>query len=281
MRRKIVISGGRGFIGQALSAYLQSQGYDVAILPRMGALPEDVNVLINLSGENIFGRWNKKKKQKIRDSRLKTTAFLVSQIKNLKKPLELYIGASAIGYYGDRGNLKIDESSPPGNDFLAEVCKDWERAAEPLQNSGTRVVYTRFGVVLDPHGGALKKMLFPFKMGLGGVLGSGKQYMSWISLKDLKLAISFLIENPKLSGPVNLTSPSPVTNAEFTKTLGRYLKRKTFFPVPGFILRLFLGEGAQVVLTSALVYPQKLTEAGFAFEYPTLEDLFLHVLHPQ
>jgi hypothetical protein len=195
-----------------------------------------------------------------------------------QKPSVL-VSTSAVGYYGDRGDELLDESSPPGNGFLAEVCKDWEAATTPARDAGIRVVNLRIGVVLDPKGGALSQMLTPFKLGAGGVLGSGRQYISWITLADIVRVIQFCLASSAISGPVNGVAPEPVTNREFTKALGRVLRRPTMFPMPAFAARMAFGEMAdEMLLGGARVQPRVLTSAGFPFNHPALEPALRYVL---
>jgi uncharacterized protein (TIGR01777 family) len=222
------------------------------------------------------GRWNEAKKARIRDSRVRGTTLLAESIAILHQKPKVWVSGSAIGYYGDRGSDDVDESAPPGHDFLAEVVVAWEAAAKPAAELGVRVVYPRLGVVLDPSGGALQKMLLPFKAGVGGKLGSGTQQMSWVSLADTVRALVFMIDTAALRGPVNVTAPQPVSNAEFTRALGAALHRPTFFPVPGAIARLALGELADVALLGGVrALPKQLLASGFAFADTDLRS-YLH-----
>lgn len=244
----------------------------------------DVDAVVHLAGENIAGgRWTESFKQKIRDSRIKGTRLVSDTIANAaKSPAagpRTFVCASAIGYYGDRGDEVLNESSPPANDFLGQVCQQWEAACQPACEAGVRTVNVRIGVVLSTEGGALKQMLTPFKLGVGGKAGSGRQYMSWVAIDDVALAIAFILANSNVNGPVNLTSPQPVANAEFAKTLGRVLKRPAFIPTPAVALRAAFGEMADaLLLSSTRVVPQALTAAGYQFRYPELEPALRHLL---
>ena len=241
---------------------------------------EGFDVVVHLAGENIAGgRWSQARKKRIRDSRVDGTALLTNSLKGLKKPPRVFVMASATGYYGSRGDEKLPESSTPGSGLLADVTREWEGAADVLDSTGTRVLKLRIGVVLASTGGALSKMLLPFKLGLGGKFGSGRQYMSWIAMDDLIGIIHHVIANDSISGPVNAVSPTPVTNHEFTKTLGRVLRRPTIAALPSFVLRLAVGEMAdEMLLLSARVIPRKLTESGYKFLYPDLERALRFVL---
>jgi hypothetical protein len=212
-------------------------------------------------------------------SRVQSTHALATALARLHKPPSVLVVASAIGIYGDRGEALIDESTEPGSGFLSDVCVQWEAAAKPAEEAGIRVVHARFGVVLDAHNGALAKMLPLFRLGLGGRLGSGQQWMSWVSLQDVVLSVLFAIDSPGLSGPINVTGPAPVTNAEFTQVLAQILHRPAVFPLPAFVLRLALGQMAnEALLASARVFPSKLLEAGFQFAHPVLKNALAAVL---
>jgi uncharacterized protein (TIGR01777 family) len=241
---------------------------------------EGFEALIHLAGESIAdGRWNDEKKKKIRDSRVKGTTLLSESIAGLKNPPATFLSASAIGYYGDRGDLKLTEASAAGNDFLSEVCVQWEAATKDAAEKGIRTVNLRFGIILDEKGGALGKMLPPFRMGVGGRIGSGKQWMSWIALDDVVGGIKHALSNETLSGPANFVAPNPVTNAAFTKTLGRVLSRPTIFPIPAFGVRLAFGEMADaLLLSSQRVEAVSFTKAGYKFQYPELEPALRHIL---
>jgi uncharacterized protein (TIGR01777 family) len=280
---QILISGSSGLIGSALKVDLEANGHEIVALPRTFDDPIDftgVDAFVHLAGESIAtGRWTAEKKRKIKESRIKGTAQLAKQISLSEEKPSVFICASAIGYYGDREEEKLDESSDMGSGFLPEVCKEWEDASQPVEDAGIRTVRLRTGIVLSSEGGALQKMSTPFKMGGGGILGSGAQYMSWISLDDEVAIIRYLIDNSNIRGPVNLVSPNAVTNKEFTKTLGTVLKRPPILPMPAFAARLLFGEMADaLLLSSARVYPQKLLQSGYEFKYPTLEPALRSIL---
>ncbi|NGX57765.1 MAG: Epimerase family protein [Chlamydiae bacterium] len=292
---KILIAGSSGLIGSALTAFLQTSEHEVVRLLRSageGILwdPKNKSVdiselegfdaVINLAGENIAdSRWNEAKKKRMRDSRVETTRFLCETFKKLENPPKVLVNASALGYYGNVPEGDVTESHPAGKGFLADVCQEWEEATECLMGEDMRIVLLRTGVVLSPKGGALKKMLTPFKLGIGGVIGNGDQMMSWIDIEDLVRAIYFCIKNDSIRGPVNVTAPQPVSNREFTKTLGKVLFRPTIFPMPAFAARLAFGEMAdEMILTGAKILPERLTSTGFEFKYPTLESSLNHLL---
>jgi uncharacterized protein (TIGR01777 family) len=236
--------------------------------------------VVHLAGENIAsGRWTSEKKRAIRESRVNGTSLLSESLARLSRPPSVFLSASAIGYYGDRGDELLTEESPPGKGFLPDVCTNWEKATAPAVEKGIRTVHTRFGIILDANEGALAKMLTPFRMGIGGRIGDGKQWMSWIALADVVDALKYLIEDTSTRGPVNFVSPNPVTNAEFTKALGRVLSRPTLFPVPAFGVRLAFGEMADaLLLSSQKVEPSVLADRGFPFTWPTLEPALRHIL---
>ena len=295
---EILISGASGLIGSKLSPALTSAGHNVRHLvrsktkasasdvvwdPKANQLDtvalRGVEAVIHLAGENIAGRWTAAKKAAIRESRVHGTRMLAEAIAGLDRPPKALICASAIGFYGDRGDETLTENSAPGTGFLPDVCKEWEAATKPASDKGIRTVFLRFGVVLSPNGGALKKMLLPFKLGAGGVMGSGKQYWSWVDIDDVVGAAMYALSNDKLSGPVNVVSPKPATNREFTKTLGKVLSRPTIFPMPAFAARMIFGEmGDALLLASANVKPAKLQESGYAFKFPDLEPALRHLL---
>jgi len=293
----ILVTGSGGLVGSALMPRLAEQGHCVRPLTRAAnarageiswnppsegpdpALLEGMDAVIHLAGESIASRWTEKKKRTIRESRVRGTGALAASLARMKKPPAVLISASAVGYYGDRGDEILREDSPPGDGFLAEVCRQWETAAEPASQKGIRVVHLRLGVVLSGRGGALGKMLLPFKMGIGGRIGSGRQYMSWIALEDVLQIIQFALTLDSLRGPVNAAAPNPVTNEEFAKTLGRVLNRPTFFSMPAFAARLAFGEMAEAVLLGgARVEPAKLIRSGYSFRYPHLEGALRHLL---
>lgn len=286
---KIVIAGSSGFIGTHLASHLEGEGHTVVQLSRNPAKPgihywdpekrqidpsvlEGAEVVINLSGESILGRWTPQKMEQIRDSRLHASQFLCDTLLSLGELPKLYIGASAIGFYGDRPQEVLDETSLSGHGYLAEVCRLWEAIPSALAARGVRVALTRFGIVLG-DGGALKQMEKAFRMGLGGVLGSGEQMMSWIALDDVCGAISFLISHSEMAGPVNFVSPQPVSNLVFTQTIGKVLHRPTVVPVPKFALTMLFGAGAEIFLSSAQVQPRRLIEGGYPFQYTELEEV--------
>jgi uncharacterized protein (TIGR01777 family) len=233
---------------------------------------------VHLAGETVAGRWTDSKKARIRGSRLTGPRVLSQALAALDSPPEVLVCASAVGFYGKRGDESIDERDPGGSGFLADVVREWEAAAWPAVDAGIRVVNLRFGVVLSPGGGALKAMLPVFRLGLGGRLGSGRQYLSWVALDDVVGAILHALSVAGLSGPVNTTAPNPATNAEFSRTLGRVLGRPAIVPAPAFAIRLALGEFSGEVLGGARVLPAKLLESGYAFRFPQLEDALRHVL---
>lgn len=238
------------------------------------------DAFVHLAGENIAaGRWTRARKARIRDSRVKVTRRLCESLAGLSQPPKVLVSASAVGYYGDRGEEVLTEESPAGMGFLSEVCRGWEAACEPAVQKGIRVVNLRTGMVLSAAGGVLPRMLLPFRMGLGGRIGSGRQFMSWIDLDDLVGVIFHALTCDTLAGPVNAVAPNPVINLEFTRTLGRVLRRPTFFCVPAWALRLALGEMAdELLLASARVAPARLAASGYVFRYPELEGALRHVL---
>src|SRR6267142_2195671 len=277
---KILISGSHGLVGAALIKSLEPEGHEIFRLVRHApnsrseiewspdrysialARLEGFDAVVHLAGESIAeGRWTDEKKKRIRESRVKGTKLLGDALANLSNPPRTLVSASAIGYYGNRGNEVLTEGSAPGDGFLPEVCVEWEKATALATEKGIRVVNTRFGVILAVNGGALAKMLPPFRLGLGGKIGSGKQWMSWIAIDDVVNGIQFCLEHESLRGPVNFVAPNPVTNAQFTKTLGKVLARPTILPVPAFAVRLLFGEMADaLLLSSQRVEPTKLKQ---------------------
>ena len=241
---------------------------------------EGIDAAVHLAGENISeGRWTDEKKKRILDSRVDGTTLLSKTLAGLNNKPRVLISASAIGYYGNRGDELVNEASKPGNDFLANVCAQWEQSSSAAKVAGIRVGNIRIGVVLSTKGGALAKMLVPFKMGVGGKVGDGDQYMSWIALDDLISAILFIIDTETIQGPVNMVSPNPVTNAEFTKSLGKALSRPAVLPAPAFALRLVFGEMADALLLSGVrVDPMKLKASNYSFKYPQLDAALKHLL---
>jgi uncharacterized protein len=300
---RTLVTGATGFVGRRLLAKLQRPivlsrdatkaakkleqfGANVyAWDPQGGSPPEaafdGVEAVIHLAGDPVAeGRWNAKKKARIRDSRVLGTRNLVAGLRKLRAKPKVLVSASAVGIYGSRGSEELTETSPPASDFLANVCTEWEREAVTAREFGIRVVPIRIGIVLGEKGGALGKMLTPFKLGLGSPLGSGQQYMPWIHIGDLVEMLLFAARESAVTTPLNGVAPHPVTNREFTKTLGRVLGRPTFFPpVPGFMLKLMLGEFADVLLGSQRVLPRAALAAGFPFQFAELEPALRNVLH--
>lgn len=251
--------------------------------PQSGLLnshAEGVEAIIHLAGASIAGhRWTPAWKRELRDSRVSATRNLIASLRRLRRPPQIFIAASAIGFYGNRGDEELTESSPSGTDFLAQLTVDWEAESARAAELGARVVILRFGVILAKDGGALPRMALPFRLGVGGRIGSGRQWISWVTLEDIVGIIRFALETNLLSGPANAVSPNPIQNAEFTKALGRVLHRPTIFPAPPFALRLALGEMADsLLLASQRVYPTKLQRLGFRFLHPDLEPALAAVL---
>jgi hypothetical protein len=294
----ILVTGSSGLVGSALVFQLSSKGHSVKTLvrrapkhpseirwnpPQSGPTPEQlqgIDAVIHLAGESIAdGRWTEAKKTAIKDSRMLGTKILSDAVSRMPAPPKVMISASAIGYYGDRGTETLKEDSPAGRGFLPEVCQAWEAATAPAIQKKVRVVQLRFGFILSPVGGALAKMLLPFKLGLGGVLGSGNQYMSWIALDDALGVINYALFGDAIFGAVNTVAPQAVTNGEFTKTLGRVLSRPTILPLPAFVARLAFGEMADaLLLCSAHVEPTYLIRSNYRFQYPDLEGALRHLL---
>lgn len=291
---RYLLSGASGMLGTALRRALVARGnrplqlvrgavaaenqiaWNPARIPPVQNIGqfEGCAAAIHLSGANVAGRrWTHSYKQELLASRVDSTRALANLLAGLRQPPKVMLVASAIGFYGNRGDDLLDETSAPGTSFFADVCQQWEAAARPAVEAGIRVVHLRFGVVLAPGEGALAKMLPPFRLGLGGKLGSGRQWMSWIGLADTVAAVLFLLDTPSLAGPVNLTAPGPVTNAQFTQALAHRLKRPAIFPVPAFALRLAFGQMAEeALLSSARVLPRKLLDAGFRFSLPAVDE---------
>lgn len=296
----IAISGATGLIGRALADRLRSRGHtirrmlrsatglqagDIMWDPARGHLrPQDlagVTAVIHLAGEPVAQRWTPARKTAIRDSRVESTALLARTIAGLDGPRPTLLSGSAIGFYGDRHDELLDETSAAGTGFLADVCREWEAATAPAAHAGARVVHLRTGVVMDPAGGALAKVLTPFRLGVGGPVGTGRQWMSWIGLEDHLRAVEHIMWTESIVGPVNLVAPSPVTNAEFASTLGRVLARPAVVPVPAFAVQLLFGEMADAtILAGQRVMPRTLVAAKFDFAYPSLEQALRHALHP-
>jgi len=294
----VLMTGSHGLIGSALTSFLGGGGHQVRPLQR-GTSPDPgaavwnpaagtfspgafdgIDAVVHLAGESIAsGRWTEARKTSIRESRVIGTRHLCEALGKLETPPKVLVAASAIGFYGERGDELLDESAPPGSGFLPDVCQAWEEAVAPARDRGIRVVHLRTGIVLSPLGGALAKMLTPFQFGVGGVLGSGDQYMSWIALDDMLGIVLKALTDTSVSGPVNAVAPNAVTNREFTKILGRVLRRPTIFPVPAFAVRLLFGEmGDALLLASTRVAPTRLNQAGFEFAYPDLEGALRHTL---
>ena len=293
----IAVSGSSGMVGSALISSLTREGHRVTRLVRRPAggddvawdiaqgvkdLPrlEGVDAVVHLAGESIAaGRWTAARKETIRRSRVEGTRRLCESLVRLSRRPKVLVSASAVGFYGNRGEEMLREDSAPGSDFLAQVCREWEAATEPASRAGIRVVQLRFGMILSPAGGALKKMLLPFKLGAGGRIGSGTQYVSWIGIDDVAGVIHHAIVTEFLRGPVNAVAPTPVTNAEYTRTLARVLSRPAIVPMPAFAARLAFGEMADaLLLASQRVVPARLQASGYKFRYPELEGALRHLL---
>lgn len=279
---KVLLTGARGLVGSVVARELISAGHSLTPLSHSQAWPDLAghDAVVHLAGDNIAsGRWTPEKKARIRDSRVEMTQRLCEGLAKLASPPRVVVCASAVGFYGNRGDEILREESPPGADFLAEVCCEWEAAARPAANAGIRVVHLRFGVVLSASGGALAQMLTPFRLGLGGVIGNGRQWMSWITLDDAVGVIGRALTDESLRGPVNAVAPQPVTNREFTKTLGRVLHRPAIVPLPAFAARLALGEMADaLLLSSQRVEPAKLVACGYRFLFPELNGALRRLL---
>ena len=296
---RVLISGGSGLVGSALSNSLRADGHAVSHFVRPGGSPapgdvrwnpsratvdvpalEGYDAIVHLSGASIAdGRWTVERKAILRSSRVDSTRVLVDSLTRLKQPPRVFVCASAIGFYGDRGDELLTETSGYGNDFLSVLCRAWESEAVRAATSGIRTVMTRFGVILATQGGALPRMLTPFKLGLGGRLGSGKQWISWVALEDVVKVLRAAIDNQSLSGPVNVVAPQPVQNDEFTRVLAGVMHRPAIFPAPAFALRLALGQMADaLLLSSQRVQPEKLAKTGHNFRYETLRPALQAIL---
>ena len=297
---KILITGASGLIGTALRRSLAEKGRGMLLAsrrepkderhiqwdPSTGFADEDLvrleglDAVVHLAGESISGlRWTDEKKKAIRDSRVQGTRTIIEAFARLEKKPKVFISGSATGFYGDRGDSELNESNSAGDTFLSEVCKEWEAESRRAEDMGVRTVLLRTGIVLSKNGGALAAMLTPFKLGVGGVVGSGKQWMSWVSLDDVVGIINFVLENEEIHGPVNAVAPNPVTNAEFTKALGKELYRPTILPLPEFAVKLVFGEmGDALLLDSTRVVPKRLLEAGYEFKFTDLQPALRHAL---
>lgn len=295
---RVLVTGGTGFVGRRLCADLHEAGHELLVASRSperarGVLPAGTDVrpqvldfldrppegVVNLAGEPIAGkRWSEAQKQRLVESRLETTQAVVELCSRLEQPPQVLVSASAMGYYGDQGDRVVTEQTPPHDEFVHRLCERWERTAREAEPYGVRVALVRIGIVLGHDGGTLERLLPPFRLGLGGPLGSGRQYMPWIHRQDLVRMIRFLLEHDELSGPFNASAPAPVTNAEFTRTLARHLRRPGLLPAPAFALRLAFGEMARVLLTGARMQPERIQQAGFEFEYPGLDQALGEIL---
>jgi len=292
---KILITGGTGFVGTQLTSRLLQDGHEVTILSRSakrsGEVPRGISYLqgdptqkgswqeamknheavINLAGASIFAKWTEEHKKAIRESRVNTTRNIVEGIpSHPQRPFTLF-STSAVGYYGFCGDEELTEGSPNGNDFLARIASEWEGEALKAREKGARVVITRFGIVMGEKGGALSQMIPLFKKYIGGPIGSGKQWFSWVHIKDLSEAFAFLLKHPEISGPVNVCAPNPVRNKDLAKALGKVLHRPSFMPAPGFMVKLVLGEFGSVILEGQKVIPKRLLDSGFTFQYPEID----------
>ncbi len=297
MSLKVLVSGSSGLVGSALVHALRAAGHEVRRLvrgpvkipdqiswnPTEPLAPESVSGfddVVHLAGESIVGRWTEAKKRRIIDSRVPVTRHLANALTKAPQRPRVFICASAIGYYGDRGEESLREDSPPGEGFVGEVCRQWEAAAQSVKNAGIRDVQIRTGIVLSAAGGALAKMLPPFRMGVGGNIGNGRQWMSWIDLCDEVGAIEHLLTNDSIRGPVNMVAPHPVRNAEFTRTLASVLHRPAVLPMPAFAARLAFGQMAdELLLASQRVQPSKLASSGYKFQHPDLRGALEGILH--
>lgn len=292
---RVLMSGASGLIGEAVQSVLSAEGYKIVRLTRSNqaqagdmrwdpsqpvspGLVSGFDAVVHLAGESIVGRWTEAKKRRIRDSRILGTRHLAEAMAKASQRPPVLVCASAVGYYGDRGDEVLREDSSSGNDFLSEVCREWEGAAKPAVDAGIRTVHTRFGLVLSSKGGALQKMLLPFRLGVGGRVGSGKQWWSWVDLQDIAGAILHVIKN-NLHGAVNFVAPNPTTNLEFTKVLGSVLSRPTIFPVPAFGARLAFGQMAdELLLASQRVEPVQLKQSGYQFKFVELRKSLESIL---
>ncbi|WP_048308005.1 TIGR01777 family oxidoreductase [Halomonas sp. PR-M31] len=295
---RILITGGSGFVGQLLCKRLHEQSHSLLVVSRSPdktrrLLPPDTDIrqrvhdfdgtqidaIVNLAGESIAGkRWSEEQKKKLVESRLSITSDLVTLCGKQETPPKVMVSGSAMGYYGAQGQRPVDEDTTPQDEFAHRLCAGWEAAAKEAEAYSVRVALLRTGLVLDRNGGALKQMLPPFKMGLGGRIGDGRQYMPWIHRLDMVRIIEFLLEQDTLSGPFNCSAPNPVTNDEFVHTLAKHLHRPAMIPMPAGVLKALLGEMSHLLLTGAAMQPKRLEEAGFTFEYPTLDQAMQEIL---
>jgi hypothetical protein len=299
---KVLITGGTGFVGRQVSSRFIQEGYEVTVLTRSLPGPtrtrqglsylqgdptrqgpwqeaiKDHDAVVNLAGASIFARWTEEHKRLIRESRMSTTRNIVEAIRRSPDKSFTLFSTSAVGYYGFHGDEEMDEESPPGNDFLARIAVEWEAEAFKAREKGARVVITRFGIVLGEQGGALGQMVPLFRKFIGGPIGSGKQWFSWVHIKDLAETFVFLIKHPEISGPVNVCAPNPVRNGDLAKTLGKVLRRPSFVAAPGFMIKLVLREFGSVILEGQRVIPRKLLKYGFTFQYPDIENALRNIL---
>lgn len=301
---KILVTGGTGFVGTRITRRLIEGGHEVTTLTRSARQPSEPpqaqgvaylrgdptqqgpwqeaiknhDAAINLAGASIFARWTAEHKKAIRESRVKTTRHLVEGIPfPLQKPFTLF-SASAVGYYGFSGHEDLTEDSPPGNDFLAQIAREWEEEAMKAKEKGARVVILRLGIVLGEKGGALSQMIPLFRKYVGGPVGRGQQWFSWVHIQDLSEAIAFLIKHPEISGPFNICSPNPARNRDLAKALGKALNRPSVIPAPGFLVKLVLGEFGSIILKGQKVLPKRLQENGFIFQYPEIKQALISLL---
>jgi hypothetical protein len=299
---KILITGGTGFVGKQLTSRFIQEGNEVTILTRSlkepGQLPKGMSylqgdptqkgswqeaipghdVIVNLAGASIFSKWSEEYKKLIRDSRVFTTRNIIEGIPSkFEREISLF-STSAVGYYGFHGDEELDEESPPGSDFLARLAIEWEAEASKAKEKGARVVITRFGIVLGEKGGALGQMIPLFKKFIGGPIGSGQQWFSWVHIKDLAEAFAFLIKHPEIPGPVNVCSPNPVKNKDLARALGRALHRPSLMPAPGFMIKLVLGEFGSVILEGQRVLPRRLLKEGFTYQYPDIDTALQNII---